>query len=556
MMFAGSTEKLACDVVSRTYGMLEHCPRLVDQLLPAARRRRNCIKLTFCRVNVAWSKSVSTLADKDVRFGHAGEIDKWVQSSTSSEADPLKLFDDRFKEFPTFKRIKESTPAVKHTSRVEHGRLSSCNASLWVPCPKCSRYQKLRMGDGTQPGGIVWSKGQSTRSEKTLAGKTARYVCEHCQAELTDDTRGQMMRLGVWVPEGCSVEDDKARDAAEKWLEREQPWQGWEDSQWLIGEPHRDGADYGSILSSLYALRVTWGQIAEEFVGSQKNPQNLRNFVNQWLAETWEIVSRKATWEQIGERCIRQTERRSVCPKWSSLLTVGIDFQSTKNTYPWAVKAWGPDRRNATIAYGEADSLDELEQLLSQEWKHADGGAALKIRCGLIDSGSRPLGIYEFCDRIAKRGIQLFPSKGSSRALASDYDRAILGKNTAKPGTILYHVDTIRSQTWLDRAIHDAEPDGANGFTLHAGNLFEHADYLQQLLNDAPIEVLDSHNNAAESWERIDANIPNDYRDCERYGYVAMLITTRHGRIYPRDHVPQKVIQQPTSRFRELKIRR
>jgi hypothetical protein len=50
-------------------------------------------------------------------------------------------------------------------------------------------------------------------------------------------------------------------------------------------------------------------------------------------------------------------------------------------------------------------------------------------------------------------------------------------------------------------------------------------------LNDAAILDLDGHNNGRERWERIDEQIPNDYRDCERYAYVAFLVTTRGGNV-------------------------
>jgi phage terminase large subunit GpA-like protein len=119
MMFASVDRKLAVDVIARTYRMLELCPSLRDELRPPSRRKQDFISLAFCRAYVAWSRSVSTLADKAVRVGHANEIDKWEHPSTSREADPLKLFDDRFKEFPSHKKIKESTPQLKHNSRVE-----------------------------------------------------------------------------------------------------------------------------------------------------------------------------------------------------------------------------------------------------------------------------------------------------------------------------------------------------------------------------------------------------------------------------------------------------
>lgn len=539
MMFASSNEKVATEVVERTYSMIEQCQPLKGRLPPPNRRRQSRINLKVCRVYVAWALSVSTLADKSVRFGHAAEIDKWEHQLTSKEADPLKLFDDRCKEFPTFKRWKESTPALKQGSRVERGRLASSNASFWVPCPACGRYQVLRMGDGKSPGGIVWEH-KDGKSDRDLANNTGRYVCKHCEAELYDDSRGTMMRAGVWIPEGCGCDDEQARETVEAWREPgRQPWGGWKESPWITGEPVRDGRDWGSQLSSLYALSLTWGSVAAEFVGCKKNPQNLRNFVNQWLAETWEITRHKATWEQLGQKLMGVTSQ-AVCPPWASFLTLGVDRQAEGgDRFPWLVSAWGPGRQCAVIACGEADSLLEVEnEVIGKVFKHADSGASLPVVFGLIDSGFRPDGIYEFCREQARKKRDIWPSKGSNIALESDYKKAELGKNTSMPGMILFHIDTIRSQLWMEGVLHVLKRDDPGGASIYAESLGHHQDLLEQLLNDSAVTELDSHNNARESWDRINTNIPNDYRDCWRNAYVAMLIYTRGKPIPARKVVP------------------
>ena len=122
MIFGSSVEKVAVEVVERTYKMLEHSPKVCRQLRPKSRRRQSCIDFDACQMYVSWSRSVSTLADKEAEFGHANEIDKWEHLATSKEADPLKLFLDRFKNRPHHKVILESTPTVKGKSRVEAGR--------------------------------------------------------------------------------------------------------------------------------------------------------------------------------------------------------------------------------------------------------------------------------------------------------------------------------------------------------------------------------------------------------------------------------------------------
>jgi phage terminase large subunit GpA-like protein len=528
MMFGSSVQELAETVMSRTYAMLEHCRPLRDQLLPKARRQQTLIELEFCRIYGAWSRSASTLADKAVCVGHANEIDKWEQLKTAKEADPLKLFDERFKQFLRYKQIKEGTPAKKGSSRVESGRLASCNAAYWVPCPHCGKRQPLRLGKGSGPGCVSWDKMASGKHDKELAARTARYLCLHCEKAIYDEHRGPMMRGGVWIPEGCGCNDRQANKAVAEWRQPGRPaWEGFsKDSPWVTGTPSRDGRDYGSQLSSLYALKLSWGRIAAEWVNSQRNTQDLRNFINSWLAETWEVVKNKTTWEQLGGRLIDNELPRGLVPRWASLLTIGIDRQEDR--YPFVLDAWGPGYSSATIAYADAPSLDWiLANVLTQYWKHADGGPPLKPVFALVDSGHKPDGIFDFSRRCVSAGLNVWPCKGSSTALDSDYRQVRLGPNTSAPGMWLYHVDTIRTQLWLERQLHNLQRGDEGSHALHGGSLAEHQDFLEQLLNDGAVEELDSSNNARERWERINTGIPNDFRDCRRYSRAAVLIATR-----------------------------
>lgn len=528
MMFASADQKLSVEVTARTYRMLEKSPALRNQLRPPHRRKQDFIELQECRCFVAWARSVSTLADKAVRIGHANEIDKWEHQSTSTEADPLKLFSDRFKEFPTHKKILESTPAIKSTSRIERGRLGSTNCSFYVPCAGCGEYQLICMDN------LKWEKHANGKSDRDTARRSARYVCPLCGFEHGDEHRAPSIRAGVWVPEGCGVDKDWAKECAADWKGGSRPlWRGWCDAPWITGTPLRDARDAGYQLSSLYALSLGWGDIAAEFVESQRNPQNLRNFVNQWLAETWETVKQQTTWEQLGQRLIKSEIRRGVVPEWATLLTVGIDRQEDR--FPFVVDAWGPGRRCATVSYGEADDLGTIRrEVLEYWWPHADGGAAMRPAFALADSGYRPDGIYEFCRDCVQNGMQVWPCKGSNQALESDYKQNRLGPNTAMPGMWLFWVDTVRSQLWLERQLHGEDSQ----YSLHDGSLGDHQDFLEQLLNDAPVDALDRHNNATENWERINTNIPNDFRDARRYAYVAMLVATRGAEIAERKAAP------------------
>lgn len=548
-MFASASEKGATDVIARSYRMLDQdrCP-LRSQLRGENERKRDAVVLKDCRWFVAWARSPMTLADKNVKYGHANEIDKWEQiglaSGTSREADPLQLFLDRFKNEPWSKIILESTPQIKGRSRVEAGLVNSTNCRLWVPCPHCERYQTLHLGDGKLVG-LVWPHDAEGRSAPPVeAARAAAYLCGHCQARIENHHRPAMMRRGVWAPAGCTVDDAAA--AAEAL--NPSPWRGWQHAGWIVGRPAYDGPDAGYQLSSLYALKLDWFEIVHRFLSCKSRPQELRNFINQWLGETWQLASRQENWQQLGTRLIDRDLRRGVVPKWARFLSAGVDRQ--KDRFPWVIDAWGPGMQCATIAYGEAATFDELFDLLRTDWPHADGGAPVKVAAALADSGYIPQGIAEFVVRCQRGGVNLWACKGSSTPLNCDFRVNVLGKETSTPGLRLFLVDSDRTQLWLDSQLDDG-----SAYRLHAGMLSEHQDFLEQLLNDAPVEGVDATNHVKQTWERISDSLPNDFRDCRRYAYAAMLAGTRGGRIAHRGATPAKVEPRP-SRIRPWQVRR
>jgi phage terminase large subunit GpA-like protein len=558
MLYVGPSEDLAYQVVDRTVRMIEHCERLKDQL--PARRDSSLIELAFCRMFVGWPRSPATLADKDIGFGHGGEVDKWVQLKTSTEADPLELFFERFKNRVAYKILLEGSPGLKGASRIEAGRLSGTNCQYNVACQRCGRYQPLSEKQ------IVFEQ-TAAGPDPELASKTARYICPHCKQENRDEDRGPMMRSGVWVPEGCQVDDDKARRAVELNNQPGQPvaaggtsriWRGFtDDAPWLIGEALRDGESYTSQLSSLCALSVTWGQLAKKMIQAELTPEKKRNWINGWLAKTYERGRRTESWEALGTRLMAPIDAAcGVVPAGYRLLTAGIDKQETK--YVVTVDAWAAGRTSHTADYFECDDEEELLSALDEEYVVGPAGTAaiqpakrLKIALSLLDSGFRPKDVHGLVDRAKKRGIKIIPCRGSTHALSPGvmYEKRRLGKKTARPGAPYVLVDTGNTQDWIDRQLHDTKAGAKGGTSLFRAELGEHQDFLEQLLNEAPID---------EQWQVVDDNVPVDYRDAKRYAAVAMLLKTRGKEIKEKEPVgtgPDAPQQDAQPKPRPRKVR-
>ena len=524
MLFASSSQKLATEVVARTYRMLERCEPLKEELLGERFRKQDFVRLDNCRMFVGWARSVSTLADKGVKIGHANEVDKWLYESTSTEADPLKLFDDRFKEFPYHKKIKEGTPSVKTESRLERGRLGSNNCRYFVPCPKCGTYQVLHFGTIDDEFGVRWDKLSNGKSDISLAKDSSHYKCvEGCK--LYDQDRPLMMRSGVWAPEGCDIDPKGAQNAVKEWRsDKSEPiWDGWENAYWLTGTPLRPGTIYGSQLSSLYALSLSWGDIAAQYLECKPRQGDLQNFVNQWLGQTWTIQQRQASWEEIAERFQSEIPQLMV-PDTYEFLTCGIDRQEWG--YVYVIDAWGPGRKSHTVDYGTFEAIDELNAILAHGFECMDARLPMTISTCFIDSGYKPKGIADFC-RNYKGKTRVFPCRGSSTKLTTAMRVVKQGESTAMPGLFLVMVDSEETQDWIDSQLHSLKQGDEGAHTLYQAAAEMHQDFIEQLLNDVPVASLDKTNNIREIWTRANPHMPNDFRDCRRYSYAAMWMQTR-----------------------------
>ncbi|HBH54969.1 MAG TPA: hypothetical protein DDY91_24060 [Planctomycetaceae bacterium] len=533
MMLASSREKLSVDVTARLYEMLRRGPLSTLLVQPEHLQKRDLVEFEAARCFVAWSRSPSSLADKNCRVGHANEVDKWEQQGTSTEGDPLDLFLDRFNDFlPSRKVIIEGTPSVKHRSRVERWRLLGSNCRLQVPCRLCNRYQILILGDEKTPHGVKWDAGPDGRTDLDTAAATAHYVCEHCRGRLNSEDRPWMLRRGVWVPEGCTVDDPAALELS---LADPRPeWRGWDRARWIRGTPAKTGEVASYQLPSWYAQAIPgWGDFARRFLTVKSRPQSLRAFVNQWKAETWEASERRETWEKLGERLIDQNLPEGIAPARTVVVTAGIDKQISH--YVYILVAWDHTERPHVLSYGTCQELEQLDAAVFDRTIPLELGGSARTRLALMDSGFRASQVYRYA-RSPRRRKRMYPAKGSNSPLGTYVQRRTLGENTSSPGQKIVMVDTASTQDWMDGLLAGTETGGTAG-SVFAASLGQHQDFLEQLLNDGPVGDVARDGNYRERWEKLDPNIPNDYRDAWRYAFGALKVLNRGAAMKPRNLV-------------------
>jgi len=564
MMTVAPDELTIKSVFGRHWKMLARIPGVRRQVPPERERNSTHIKLEHCQIHGGWPLGKSRLADKAIKVGHAGEVDKWSVHSTSTEGDPMSRFLKRGAQFADRKFIIESTPGQQGVSRVERGRLRGTNHAYWVPCPHCERFQQLIFCSeckghgcdrcGMSDYGMRWDRDEAGRNCPDVALATARYVCKFCREDFTDEDRAWSFNQGVWVPEGCGVDDAIAMNA------RDLP-EG--STSYLTGTMARDSVEYSSHHSILYALITSWGEIARNYGVKSSNELERRQFVTEDLGWTWFEKNNATDWEKLGERIVTPT-MQGLVPEGFSTITIGVDKQADTNAfpYPYTVTAWDQRKRCHVIDYGFAETTEELEEIINAEWPHEDGGVPVKASIVMVDSGHKPKEVAEFvihCARMRKAGKMtavVKMVKGSSTKLNTMFRAQKLGKDTATPGMELFHVDSLTTQDWASTVTSVLTHEDDESLGVFHARRDDHEDFLRQVTNERMV----TKPSGGVAWERADGDAPNDLRDTLRYNRVAIDVITRRGPVKPRRankiHKPKRKPRDERDRkFRKLNRR-
>lgn len=512
-LFGTSTQALAERTVrNKIYPMLMANAETAHLLPPPRWQTVKEIRLTNSPWYVAYSGSPSLLADISAYYGIANEVDKWsmdeAQGGDAGEGDSLDQWLERFKEFLHATILIECSPTTKGRSRINKLLMASNNCRYWVPCPHCGRKQVLILGLKDQPGGIRFEKPAEGGADPTLARSTAYYECRHCEGAITDEQRPAMMKGGLWVPEGCSIDEQGA----------------------MVGEPVREKKIWGAQLSSLYSLQIRWGDVAEQFVRASADPRSLRMFVNGWLAEVWEPYKSKSEPEEVGLRLSVKTPRGQV-PDWATWLFAGVDQQQTHLVY--VVMAIGPGEREHVVDHGTCETFEELERLVVRGQFACADGSLMTPALTLIDSGFRTKETYAFCRRFVKTEHLVYPCKGANTDCGGEaYERKIIGVAEGKSartrkaliragrGLIRIRVNPYYYEPIIQEQIDNRDPGVDGSLTLHQ-ECEEDIDFLRQLCNGVESSEPSKLDPNRHLWVKRYEKEPNDYRDCKKYARCA-----------------------------------
>ena len=305
-------------------------------------------------LSMVGANSASDLRQLTCKWIIQDEIDS---DQNNKEGDPVAQADGRAERFPDAVFAYASTPTVKGGSRIWKLLEDSDWREWHCDCPRCNHRQTLKWAN------VKWTWPDAD-GKLIPRPEDACYVCEGCNAELSDFERVRMVMQGRWVPR----------------------------------YPHRTTRGYH--LSGLYGImgkKKTLRSFLHEWVLSfleatkdKDDPGKLQFWINTFLAEPYEIQLDRISADPVY---LRRENYGPALPKGVLVLTCAVDTQADRLEY--LIKGWGLGEESWGIETGrlmgnpfQTAVWKQLDKILNREWDHPILGK-LKIIVTVIDSGGQ-----------------------------------------------------------------------------------------------------------------------------------------------------------------------
>ena len=418
-------------------------------------------------LTLAGSNSPSSLASRAIKYLLLDEVDKYPGASRK-EADPISLARERTKTFANRKIYMTSTPTLKDGHIWKALMNADVEKHYFVPCPHCNEMIELKFKQ------LKWPEESDGQTISDRADQ-AVYVCQECGCVITDMHKDRMLRQGQWK---------------------------------TVRESNSSRKKVGFWINTLYSPFVRFSEIAEKFMSSKDDPEELQNFINSWLAEPWEDTKLKTSEDTVMERRTKLPE--FVVPSWAKMITGGVDVQET--SLYWTIRAWGNFITSQNIAHGQATSWADIERVMNLSYQQEDGDSMVIALC-LIDSGYDADSTYDFC---ANNSDWALPVKGSSNPMMSHFKLSKINK----PGSRAYGMNLVLvdGDKYKDMIAARMKKDNGRGsWMVHSGCDME---YAEQVTAEHRVSEK-SGTKKIERWRLKRTHGDNHYLDAEVYALAA-----------------------------------
>ncbi len=423
---------------------------------------------------LGWAASTAGTGTRTIKINIIDETDKDGYSRASAEAGSISRIKERTSSHPASKTFITSTPTDDKGNITKE--LESCDIILdsHVPCPFCKWPQPLRWnkehawgfkdglyrafdGQMHKLGMVVWDGGG--KASKAKIRKTARYKCGEC---------GEL-----WT----TAQKNRAIDDSIK-VSRTKP----------KGGETKIGYHENRLTSKLPGGRLV--KMVIEWLASQDDLDLLQGFINSTLAEPFVLTLTSKTETQILKaKCSLPPQ---VTPEDAAAVTLYIDNQKYEKWF--TVLAWNRSYDVHVIDYGHVPNYDELEEIIFNTTYPVHN--SIKRRLGFwriaIDTGggrkfqdaSMTEECYLWIMSMYKKGIRIYPTKGSSTAIAEGIlkiGKPLLKTPTGRsiPGGLqIISLDTVKLKDKVHAQLDNAIEKRARGLYLHKDTSIEYADHI------------------------------------------------------------------------------
>ena len=420
------------------------------------------------------------------RYVIIDEPDKIIRENIGREGDVLQLLMARSRQFWNRKRLIVCTPTTEQ-GYVHRYFLLGDQRRYFVPCPLCGHHQVL-----------VWPRVMfDSKLSPADAGASAWYKCEKCDGRIEDRHRAWMTANGEWR---------------------------------ATASPKRPG--YASAhLSSLYSNsdECSMSALVEKFLSVKDNASELREFVNQDLAEIWTEKPRSAVERgHIWSIRDRKKYRRGTIPLSGGgfILAIVADVQDA--ILVWTV--WALSMRDvALVDHGTCTSFDDLRDISQRTFPDQDGNGHVVFIQGVDTGGHRTEEVYNYC---LNSSLLTIPIKGDTGASTTQTAPVRSSKLTAYPNgkpmprgrcLVLRHLHPLYFRDILTKAMSHIELQ--EGDTMDVAverlpvRLWLHEevdlDFVDQLTAEPCVEdPPDKYGMTRRYYKKLRRN---DYFDCAHY---------------------------------------
>lgn len=347
------------------------------------------------------------------------EVDGYPPSA-GTEGDQIKLGIRRAEWYWNKKIVAGSTPTVEDFSRIEKLFSESDQRRYFCPCPECGEMQYF-----------VWDNIKWQGNDLN----TAAYACKSC---------------GVFIPH-----------SKKRWMVERGEWRA-------TAEGNGKHVGFHIWAGYSYSPNASWANLAEEWMASKDNPEQLRTFINTVLGEVWaDEYESKVGANALMEKASKEEYEKGIPPKDVLVLLAGIDTQDDR----LSLSVWGAGREeefyllDRVKIYGSPSRPDvwqQLDEILQTPYTNVNG-IKMRIEVAAIDTGGHFTDeVYRYVRERAKLGMIAIKGVGKLRnesflSKPNKIDYGSKGK-TRKGSVQLFSVAVNKIKTQMHRRLKEAEP--------------------------------------------------------------------------------------------------